>query len=340
MAFKKFPTVKDLKKDLQQKKLHRSYLMLGEEEGEKDKYLANMGKMIIPDDEERRNSTGRYHLETDGILEAADFALASSMFASRRICIIRNLDQMKSTKTNREVFTEMIESLPESTTLLMTAGKNRPPDFVTSKMQEKIYVVQFWRHFDADIFKYVQATLQKKGLNMEEKAINILIARTGKDIKKIDEAIDMIYYSGIEGTLTPQIVEEYITDVKDISIYEFTEALFQKKKSSLLLYKKLHEDGVPEGRIFYEINKTIDQLEKYYYLVNSGSSIDDALKSCGVFPRNRDLFLSYSRAYRREEIRKLYPLLGKAEINRRGAGTSKKLISSPLFELVTEMITG
>jgi len=337
MAFKKYPTVKELQKDLKQKKMHHSYLMLGEEEGEKDKYIGFMGKILIPDEEERRTATGRFHLESEPLLDAADFALSSSMFSSKRMCIIRNLDQMKSTKANREIFTEMMKNLPESTTLIMTTEKNRPPDFITSKMQEKLFIVQFWRHFDADIFRYLQGTLQKKGINMEEKAINILITRTGRDIKKIDEAVDMIYYSGLEGTITTQTVEDYITDVKDITIYEFIDALFMKKNTTLPLFKKLHEDGVPEGRIFYEINKTVDQLEKYYFLAGSGSSIDEALKGCGILPRNRDKFLSFSRSYPEVEIKRLFPLLGKAEIDRRGNTSSKKLISSSLFELVSRM---
>ena len=110
-----------------------------------------------------------------------------------------------------------------------------------------------------------------------------------------------------------------------------------KKNTTLPLFKKLHEDGIPEGRIFYEINKTFDQLEKYYFLAGRGSSIDEALKGCGILPRNRDKFLSFSRSYPEVEIKRLFPLLGKAEIDRRGNTSSKKLISSPLFELVSRM---
>lgn len=205
-------------------------------------------------------------------------------------------------------------------------------------MLEKMNVTQFWRHFDSDIYKYIQTSFQKKGIPAEEKAINMLITRTGKDIKKIDEAIEMIYYSGLEGPLTVNAIENYITDVKDVSIYEFIDALFMKHPGALKLYKKIHEDGIPEGRIFYEINRHLDQLEKYYYLSNKGTGIDDALKECGVFPRNKDKFLTFTRKYTRENLKEIFPLLGRTEVNRKSSQVSKKLISSPVFELVTAMI--
>lgn len=338
MAYKKFPAARELQKELDQKKIHQLYLMLGEEEGEKDKCISIINRLTIPDDEERRSTTGRFHLDSDQLIDAVDFALSSSMFSSNRVCIIRNLEGFKSNKENRQLFSDLFSSLPESTCLIMTTTKNRPPDFIPSDMLEKIKVFQFWRHFDSDIFRYVHASLQQKGIIAEDKAINLLIARTGKDIKKIDEAIEMLYYSGQEGPLTAAEVENYITDVKDVSIYEFVDALFLKHPGALRLYKKIYEDGIPEGRIFYEINKNLDQLEKYYFLVNNGAGIDDALKECGIYSRNKDKFISFTRNYTEENIKALFPLLGRSEVKRKSSQISKKLISSPVFELVTTMI--
>lgn len=338
MAYTKYPAAKELISELKQGKTRHTYLMLGEEEGEKDKIIARITGMIIPDEEDRRTNTGRFHLDTDPLLGAADFALSSSMFSQKRVCVIRNIDSLKSGKENRRLFSDMLENLPESSCLIMTAGKNRPPDFIPSNFLKKIGVYQFWRHFDSDIFRYVQNSLQRHGMMADDRAIKAIIMRTGNDIKKIDEAIEMLRYSGLESPLTTAVVENIISDQRDVSIYEFIEALFSRKASTLRLYKKIAEEGVPEGRIFYEINRHLDQLEKYYYLTSRGSGIDEAIKACGVFSKNRDKFLSFTRSYSEEKLKKIYPILGDTEVKRKSGSLSKRPVSSPVFELTMNML--
>jgi len=338
MALKKYPSSKVFKKELEGKKLSRLYLFMGEEEGEKDKFIQKILDLTFQNSEERNNSTGRFHIENDEFLAAADFALSQSMFSSTRVCIMRNIESLKSTKNNKLIFKDIMENLPDDTSLIMTTIKNRPPDFIPAAFLDKTKVVQFWKFFDNDIYNYIKAELKKTNLNIEEKALNLLIELTGKDIKKIDDALEMIKYSGQSDIITQNTIADLIHDVRNVSVYDFIDSLFKKQKRALHLFKKTLEEGTPEGRIFYEITRQVETLERYYILIEEGNNIDEAIKKCGIYSKNRDNFLSYTRLFPADKVKKIFKLITKADYKRKSGSSSKELVASPLFNLITEML--
>jgi len=339
MAIKKYPSSKVFKAELDRKKLYPAYLFMGEEEGEKDKFIGRILDAIFKNTDERRNSTGRFHIDNDEFMAAADFILSSSMFSSSKVCIMSNMDALKNPKSYQALLEDIIFNKPDGTTIIMTTLKNRPPDFLTQKQLETIMVVQFWRYFDNDIYNYIMTCIRKMGLTIDEKGMNLLIERTGKDIKKIDEALEMIRYSGSGDIITGQTIAGLLHDVSEVSLFDFTDLLFKKDRKAIPLYKKLIDEGIPEGRIFFEITRQFDLLEKYYSFTEAGMAVDEAVEKCGINQKSREKFMASTRAFPGESLKKLYPLIARTDYRRKSSSSYGDITATPTFILVADIVT-
>ncbi|MCU0847589.1 MAG: DNA polymerase III subunit delta [Spirochaetes bacterium] len=335
----KYPSSSQFRRELDRGRLDRIYLFLGEEEGEKDKFINLITGLVLGGSDDPSGSVGRFHAENDELMQAADFALSQSMFSNSRLCILRNVEAMKNPRSSERLFSEMIDDLPESTRIIMTSANNRPPDFIPAGLLDKMKIVQFWRYFDRDLYNYVRINARKNGVDMDDRAIDLLIELTGKDIRKIDDALDMIKYSGESRAVDSEIIRSYISDVKEVSVYDFLDLLFKRDRMAFRYFKKLMDDGTPELLVLGRILWQAELLEKYHAQISDGALPDEAMKNCGVTTRNRDNFLAYARTMPADRIRPLFFHIGRADA-RIKSGSYSTLASNPLFDLVHDVVSG
>ena len=331
----KYPNAKQFKRELDGDRLERLYLFLGEEEGEKDKSINRIMVMAFSDPFERSHATGRFHMENDEFLAAADFALSPSMFASRRVCVLYNIDALRAPAANR--FQELVGELPDTAILILTTREIRPPAFMTPLL-DRFKVVQFWRYFDNDIHTYVRMRIQKLGLALDERAVELLIERTGNDIKKIDDAIDMIRFSGETGRIDEAAIRNFIEDVREVSVFDFIDALFKRNPRALGLFKKLADEGMPELRVVYQILRQAEMIEQFYTLTDGGAAPEEAMTKAGVYTKNRESFWRYTESFPRERLRRVFTMLSAVDQKLKSGGQRRELVANPLFTMVAEML--
>ena len=301
----KYPDSKKFKQGLNEKSLKQFYLFLGEEEGEKDKVIKHLLDIILKDETDRVSCTGRFHMDTDDLNEAVGFALSSSMFSPKKACIMRNIDAVKKSKATGLVFEDLFRDADSSTTVIMTSLKNAPPAVIPKDALASISIVQFWKYFDRDLYNYLETSFKKLCIEYDTKALSLLIELNGSDIKKIDESIEMIKFSGITERLTEDIISNLITDVKDVNVFDFVDSLFKKEKKSLSILAKLFDEGAPELLILNRIMAQAEMIEKYHYLTSSGTHQEEALKECGVYYKKKDLFIFSAKKFQKDEMKKV-----------------------------------
>ncbi len=332
----KYPNAKQFKRELDGDRLEQRYLFLGEEEGEKDKCINRIMVMAFDDPAERALATGRFHMENDEFMSGADFILSTPLFSSRRVCVLYNIDSLPSGKLGRP-FRDMVQDIPDQSILILTTREVRPPAIMTPVL-ERFKVVQFWRYFDNDIHNYIIAAMRKLGLTIEDRALDLLVERTGNDIKKIDDALDMIRYSGKTGPVDADLIKNCIDDVRDASVFDFVDTLFRKDTRALALCKKVREDETPELRILYLIMRQAEMMETFYALVEEGVSPEEAMSQAGVYSKNREKFWRYTETFPRDRLRRVFALISGADYALKSGSASKELITSPVFNLVSDML--
>jgi DNA polymerase III delta subunit len=339
MTYQKFPNSKQFAAELNSNKLEKVYLFLGEEEGEKDKIIDKIINLNLKSQDEKNYSTRRFHLETGEFQDAAEFAMSASMFSESKVCIMLNIDLLKSRSSDKMQLSELINSLPDSNILIMTSHENKLPPIIEVKDVKNIKIVQFWRLFDSDISSYIINSIRKKDMKIEISAVNDLVNLTGKDIKKIDEAIEILIESG-EKSITPGIIKEYISDTKDVSIFEFIDSLFRKDKNSFRELAKVLDNGIHELALLKVIMKQAELIEKYNHLTKTDLNSEAAMQQIGINPRNIKSFLECAKRFPSDSIKKVFPLIQKTDHRIKSSGYSGNLASNPIFELVSDMLLG
>lgn len=333
-----FENSKQLRKNIEKGSLERAYLFLGEENGEKDKIIDILIKKFIPSAEERKDSVSIFHFENSELLPAAEFCMSRPMFSNRRICVLKNIGETKLSDEDKNMFLEMIRSLDDSVMLVMTSDAKSPPVFIKKDYLDLVKIIQFWRMFDSDIYSYINSSLVKSNIKFNDAAMKKFILFTGKDIKKIDDSIEIMKLSGEAGIITEEIINKYLADVSDATVFEYIDLLFKRDRSSIRLLKKIIDDGLPELPALGLIVKQAEAIEKYHSLIKSGESRDDAVKACGVYQKNTENFFHHTREFFSERLEKVFPLVSAADYMLKSVSRTKEFISNPLFILTSEIL--
>lgn len=339
MAVVKSPNSKQLLAQLEKGACDTVYLFLGEEESEKDKAAARIAEILFKGSPKEEQAISRFYVQNDEFMAGADFALASMMFSSKKVCIIKNINELKSPKQYLPVITELLENLPDGTVLIMTSPENKAPSCIPAALLSHVTTVQFWRPFESELTTTIMARCRTAGVTIEYDAVNKILALIGRDAGKTDAAIERIIDSG-KKTVTARDVSELISYQKEVNVYEFADAFFKKKKTSLALLKTLIDDGVPELLILSAIVRQAEQIDSYHALRAQGLMHDEALAKLHVAPKGADDFSAYIKSIEPDMIRKIFMDAYSADAalksDFRKAGTS--LASHPLTGMTQHVL--
>jgi len=332
---------KQLRKELEKKSVHPIYLFLGEEEGEKDKLIDMIIDLVHDGDADRNNSVRRFSMEgNDGITPAAAHALSGSLFSAKATCVIKNIHNLKPTKENKAVARELVSQLPDTSTLIMTAEKYQAPPLFGAGELNRIKVVKFWKLYENETADYIREGFRKAGMSIDPKALEQLMELTGRDMRKIDEAIEGIRYSGSGKAVTAEIIASSLGDTVNADLFDFVHLLFRLETGSLKILGQVLDEGIPELVILSNMTKEAEAIEKYHALLSGGTAQDEALKKCGVFSKHMESFKKSIRIFTPEKITRLFPMLSRADMEIKSGGMKKSILSNPVFILASEILVG
>ncbi len=326
---------KDFARGLGKGPLRRVYLFLGEEERLKEKMIESMAGLLEKGTGPGSVSVARFHAENNELDEALGFALMQSMFTPKKLAIVYGVEAVQATKQNKSLFEELVTGLPDSTTLVLVSSQNSVPK--TVPVGGDMAAVKFWRYFERDMAAYVRDTIRKYGMTIDEGAVMLLMKLLGRDLGKIDEALERLKFSG-HSHITPGLVSLFITDDREASIFEFLDALFRKSPGAFNLLKSLLDDGVHELVVLTMVNRQCESLDAFHRRLAEGAGADAAMEGLGVQERNRQAFLDYAGKFGPADVRRAFSALYEAEDRLKGGPRSKSIIANPLFALVSKMV--
>ena len=333
----KKPTVEQLKSELDKKIIKNLYLFTGEEDGEKEKYISRIIDLIFKDSPDKKNCISRFHLENSELMDAADFVLSQSIFYPVRLCVLYNIESLPANQNTKTLLQDMADNASSAMTVIMTSQPNNPPAVMTRGILQKTSVIQFWRHFNKDINHYIIMSLKKHGLTIETSALSLLVDLTGNDIRKIDDAIDMLRGTAQSPAVDVQAVKNAVHDVSDVTIFQYIDTLFMHNKKAFHLLNKLISNDTPELLILSLILRQTETIEKYYTLTAGGATAEEALKACGIYQQRRDAFWSMTRTFPPKKVEKVFPLIAYADYQLKSRGKTKTAIENPLMTLTSSL---
>jgi len=330
------PTEKQLASELSAGTLRENYLFIGEEEGGKDAMIARIAERALGKGFDRA-AAGRFHIEMDEFVSAADFALQQSMFSRKKVCVMLNIQSLPAGGRNASLMAEVVTERPEGVTLIMTTPENRLPKSLDGEIMKLVHVYHFWPPFEKDMLGRLGARLSAAGVRIDRGGAELLISRTGRDARRLDEAIDLIVTSFAGGSVSVQDIAALVEDGRDASMYEFADAVFARDRKAFPLLKKLIENNQPELVVLGQLFRQAEQIELYHALVRGGMQSDEAAQKAGVRARSMESFLRQARANPLPRLAAIFPMLCAADYRLKSARPSKSMESRPLFQVLVDL---
>ncbi len=328
---------KELAKELKAGSLDNRYLFLGEEEGLKEKITEEIYGLLKKKHGEEGVVMGRFHAESGDLVSAVDFIVSQSMFTEAKLAVIYEIDTVPSAKQSRYILEELFEGQPPSCTLIMTSSQNKTPRALTADMMKTVRVVRFWKLFESDAAAYIRTGMKRGKIDITDGAVRLLLELLGRDVRKIDGALEKLIFSG-NAVVTEETVAAHIIDEKDTTIFEFLEHLFRGSQRALNLLKTMLDDGVHELVILTMITRQCEAIGKYHHLARQGTGGDEILSSLGIQERNRDGFLAQTRFLNAGDAAKAWAAILLAESRIKDRNLSRSILANPLFELVENIV--
>lgn len=334
----KFPNSKMAVQALVKGELATAYLFLGEEEGEKERFID-----IIADRYFDKGVQGsarlvsKFFAQNGEVTAAAGFALSSSMFDPKKICILSDIEKTVL-KTEQQLVADMIRDLPDSTLLILSSSENHPPKFISDELLKMIQPIVFWRLFESELQAHILQLFQKSGRKIEQSAVNRIVSLTGRDLKKVNAAVDRILVGTSDSPVTDRMVVSLIADEKEISIFELIDSVFKRKKESFKLLKKVLDEGSADLQIIALLEREAKRIEQYHDLRARGISHEKAIEEMHINPKALDDFAVYLRMFPEPEIKRFFILLSRADYMAKSSSGSSSLLATPVGDLLSAIV--
>ncbi len=223
-------TEQEWKRHLASKELSGLYIIFGEE-----KYLLKRAahQLISLASGEAFPEFNRNELENEASVQAiADAAEALPFFAEHKCVSVADFDLEEKTASEQEKLSELIENLPETTTLvfwyptLQFDGKKSAKWRNFLKKGEKLGHVLECRQRDvSDLKKLLIREAERNGCSLSAVNAALIIEYAGADLKNLLNEMAKLCAYQKEGEISKQLIEEMVPKTTETTVFLMTNAL-------------------------------------------------------------------------------------------------------------------
>jgi DNA polymerase-3 subunit delta len=276
------------------------YLFHGEDEYRRSLQLASMKAKLGDSTTVALNTTelnGR-RLTLDELISAC----ATVPFLSeKRMVIVSDLaarferdegsaaDNSEEGPTFLEQFEEYVNSLPESTRLVLIEDrkiKNTNPIHKIVSHSDHGHEHEFAPLRSGELSRWIARRLEERGGRIERAATNLLAAFVGSDLRLLDQEIDkLLTYVGAERGVTEQDVELLVSYAQEANIFHMVDALGKRDtRRAMELMEQLLEGGQHPLYLLSMITRQFRILIQVKELLAKGTSPEDIRGLLGLHP--------------------------------------------------------
>ncbi|MFM9904402.1 MAG: DNA polymerase III subunit delta [Pyrinomonadaceae bacterium] len=268
----------DLRNQLKRHEIAPVYLLFGPETHLRDLAAKTIAERSFAEGDFRDFNDTSFSLNTeDNLRHALAAAEQLPMMASRRV--IRITDVRISATGYRDTITEDHEPVlsayfanPSPTSVVIFIADDLNGVRKMGKlMREKTTAVEFKPLTDAELTNWARDKFRDAGADIDNLAMNLLIARTGPDVRHLTNEINKLATAALPGNLvTAELIESLVPNTREVDNFELTKQLVAGKRSTAIaLLTKILDDGAEPlpllGLIAYNYRRLLtakDMMER------------------------------------------------------------------------------
>ena len=342
--------------------LKPGYVLAGDEIFLLDRCRKAVLEAYVPEDL-REFCLSDLDLSNLSIFEVLDRAQSPSLMAPFQAIFVRNVKQLYTRGAKKDEFAALDRYFrspnPQAVILFVADFVRIPSDLRRMEMDDKnrferltetlgahCGMVELARVSEDDAMRWVAATAQQMGAQIESDAAHELVDSLGADMMMISSELEkLLLYAQQRGRITLGDVETMVLSAKQRSLYELTDAISARNrvKALALLEGLLNSSDAGEDAAIghlYMLAKTFRQmlviLEKN---VRDSRAIWQALWQGFRMPpfAAEDLIRQARRYKSRRDLTRALRLIARADLELRSSPPDKRLVLERLvYELASE----
>jgi DNA polymerase III subunit delta len=326
-------TAETILTDLTKKKYKPVYWLEGDEDFFIDEITDYAATHILSESEASFNLTIFYGKDTDWAT-LFNACRRYPMFSERQVVIVKEAQDMRGIE-KLETYVER----PLDTTILFVAYKGKKVDGRTrlaKLLKEKAILLTTKKLYDNQLPEWTAGLVRTKGLNINGKALQLLIDHIGNDLNRLNNEIDKLALNlGASKSITEDAIEKYVGISKDFNVFELQQAIAHHdfyKAMRIVQYFEANPKAAPLQLIFPSLYNFFSKALVVFTV--SGHDERAVASAMGVSPHFARDYMQAAHRFGQQGIESLLLLLHQYNLKNLGIGDA----GTDDMELLKEML--
>jgi DNA polymerase III subunit delta len=188
----------------------------------------------------------------------ADIARTGSLFAAKRVVIVRGADQMKG---EGEEMLALLADPPEDVTLVLLAVKVDKRRTLWKRIVDSATLVDAEPLKGRALQSFVGTEVRRRSLRLDEGGTTELLDRVGQDLRRLMGELDKLEaFAGKAGRVSADDVARVLGRGIARPLYRLSDAMMERRRVEvLLLIEERLDDGEPALRLLATLHRAVRQ---------------------------------------------------------------------------------
>jgi DNA polymerase-3 subunit delta len=242
-----------------------------------------------------------------------DVARTGSLFAERRVVVVRNADALKG--EGDEVTAYLDDPTPELTLIVMASKPDRRRA-VWKALSDRGTVHSADPLKGRQLRAYVTGQVKKRGLRLADDGLQELLERVGQDLQRLTGELDKLeaFAQGQRAALGADEVASVLGRGQAQPLYKLGDALAARRPAETLqLLQEILEAGEPALLVMSALHRALRNARGVLALVNKRVPRDEIAKGLGNLAWKVDQVIASARRWTDDDLRAALQALDQAD---------------------------
>ena len=251
-------------------------------------------------------------------LQAAD---SMSIFSEKKIIDLR-IPSGKPGTEGSKALVKYCAKLPEDTLLLITAAKleksAKKSKWVTT-LEKQGVSVQVWPLEGADLVRWIQQRMQKRGLSTDKPGLRIIAGRVEGNLLAASQEIEKLYVLYGRGELTEQQIEEVVADGSRYDVFNLVDAALSGRVERVLkILTGLQQEGIAAPIVLWALTREIRNLIHIKQKLAAGQPRSGVFKQYQIWDKRQRLVTHALNKLNQKDLMNMILVAAKADRQMKG----------------------
>jgi DNA polymerase-3 subunit delta len=312
-----------LRNALRQRSIAPVYALFGPETFLRDRAVKAIADRSFDEGELRDFNETEFSLNVDGNLANALAAAEQMPMMSRRRVVLINDVRVAPTSArdnlredDEAALAAYLEKPAEFSVLIFVAEEFDKRRKMAKLLIEKAVAVEFAELNDAELAKWARDRVRDSGSEIDERALRLLIAFTGPDVRRLTVEIEKLSTAALPGKMiSSDLVESLVANAREISNFDLTDHLFAGRSSEAMrTLKKILDDGSEPLMLLGLISSNLRRLLMAKEAMERGIDRGQVARIAKLRYSDQEAFLAIARRTDRNTLSKAIKRLAETDL--------------------------